>query len=83
VAVVELGKNAAEVRRAVEAVGARVEVDDREAEVAVIGALSPGPMIDGWRRRAHRPQPVVMPWRPRGLVPGRAPARDTLVVAAG
>jgi GT2 family glycosyltransferase len=68
VAVVDEGKNAGEVRSALADLGCADIVDERFAEVLVVGTLSPGPMVDAWQRRcaAGAGRPVLTPWRPRG-----------------
>jgi hypothetical protein len=61
-AVVDEGKNARLVRRALEEIGVRL-VDEGDAEVVVIGTLSPGPLLDAWERRvAGGARRVVAPW---------------------
>lgn len=50
-AIVDAGKNAWCVRRAMLELGVR-EVGEADAEVLVIGTMSPGPMIDALRRRS-------------------------------
>jgi GT2 family glycosyltransferase len=61
-AVVDEGKNARLVRRALEEVGVRL-AGERDADVLAIGTLSPGPMLDAWERRvASGGRRVVVPW---------------------
>jgi hypothetical protein len=70
VALVDLGKHAeliASVLR--EDLGCRL-VDEGEADWAVIGTLSPGPMMDAYRRRQPGPRPVLHPWSPRHAAAG-------------
>jgi GT2 family glycosyltransferase len=60
---VDRGKNAWVIRRAMTELGVRVE---SHAPVRVIGTLSPGPMLDAWARRlrqtgVHGPR-IVLPW---------------------
>jgi len=71
VAVVDEGKNAGEVRSALADLGRCDIVDERRAEVLVVGTLSPGPMVDAWQRRCAAGgggRRVVTPWRPKGSV---------------
>ncbi len=66
VAVVDPGKNAWAVARAVAEMGLHLAADPRDAETLVIGTLSPGPLLDALIRRA--PQSgrsrtrLVSPW---------------------
>lgn len=62
VAIVDEGKNAWAVREALDELGVRVVEDEREADVVVIGTLSPGPMLDALERRAALGQRVVAAW---------------------
>ena len=50
-AIVDSGKNVACVRRALSELGVRIVADERDAEVKIIGTLSPGPLLDAWERR--------------------------------
>lgn len=61
VGVVEGGKGVDVVRAVLGEVGAR-EVGVDEAELVVVGTLSPGPMVDGANRWARPGREVVMPW---------------------
>lgn len=63
-AVVDAGKNAWVVARALEELGVRVMGEGEDAEVCVIGTMSPGPMLDAARRRmgARVRGRVLMPW---------------------
>lgn len=65
-AIVEEGKNAWAVARALADLGVRIVGDGEEAAVRVIGTLSPGPMLDALDRRRrwlapHMPA-VLAPW---------------------
>jgi len=71
VAVVDEGKNAWVVRRVLADLGCGEVSDVQDAEVLVVGTLSPGPMLDASRRRADDGRPVILPWRPRGAGGGR------------
>ncbi len=64
-ALVEEGRNAWCVRAALEELGVRVVASEREAEVAVIGTMAPGPMLDALERRVARGgvERVIAPWR--------------------
>lgn len=70
-ALVDRGKNDWVIEQVLSAAGCRVVDGESDAEVLVIGTLSPGPMVDAYqsRVRSHPHQRVAMPWLPRG-VPG-------------
>ncbi|MFN7022045.1 MAG: glycosyltransferase family 2 protein [Phycisphaerales bacterium] len=62
---VDEGKNAHVVRRALRELGVRLTTDEREADALVIGTLSPGPLLDAWERRTRGSQRrVVRAWSP-------------------
>lgn len=67
-AVVDPGKNAWAVVRALEELGVKIAGEGEDAEVEVIGTLSPGPMLDAYERRAVHRYPgaprVLTPWTP-------------------
>jgi len=67
VAIVDEGKNAWTVRQALEELGVTI-VNENEAELLVIGTLSPGPMLDAMERRVGGPTPVLCPWMPLGAI---------------
>lgn len=61
-AIVDEGKNARHIRRALTELGIRL-VAEPDAEALVIGTLSPGPLLDAWeRRQATGGARVVAPW---------------------
>lgn len=63
-AVVEEGKNAWAVRRALEECGVTI-THDRDAQALVIGTMSPGPMLDARERRGKvdlEGRRVIAPW---------------------
>ncbi|MBI1190137.1 MAG: glycosyltransferase [Tepidisphaera sp.] len=66
-AIIDEGKNAWVVARALRDLGVRLSGDGEDAEVCVIGTMSPGPMLDAFARRQRltqaRPQRVIIPWR--------------------
>ncbi|MBX3315409.1 MAG: glycosyltransferase [Phycisphaeraceae bacterium] len=64
-AVIARGKNDWAVERALFECGVSIACDPGEAEVLVIGTMSPGPMIDGVLRAAGemRSQRIIAPWR--------------------
>ena len=64
VAMVDEGKNAWAVRQGLTELGAMI-VNESEAELLVIGTLSPGPMLDAMERRSGQSTPVCCPWLPR------------------
>jgi len=61
-AIVDPGKNAWVVARALEELGVRLSGEGEDAEVSVIGTMSPGPMMDAMRKRSGGRNRVVMPW---------------------
>jgi GT2 family glycosyltransferase len=65
VAVVDEGKNAWAVHRALSELQIEV-VSEPRADVLVIGTLSPGPMMDAWERRCGSARQVLAPWTPAG-----------------
>jgi GT2 family glycosyltransferase len=69
VALIEPGRSAWVVRRVLLDLGARVVEADADADVLVVGTLSPGPMLDGLARRRLEGRPVLAAW-----MPGRAEA---------
>jgi GT2 family glycosyltransferase len=62
-AIVDAGKNARLVRRALDELGVHL-VDEPDAEAVVIATLSPGPVLDAWERRvaADTTVRVISPW---------------------
>ena len=64
VAIVDEGKHADAVRQALREIGTRFAASTQDADVLVIGTLSPGPMMDAWERRRGESRPVVRPWTP-------------------
>ncbi|MCC6285567.1 MAG: glycosyltransferase [Phycisphaerales bacterium] len=89
--IVEDGKNAHVVRRALRELGVR-EVgapdDAREAEALVIGTLSPGPMLDAAERLAGASAPsgglrVIAPWLAGGPGPALVGAGSARCAAHG
>lgn len=60
-AVVDAGKNAWCVRRALLELGVE-EADEADAEALVIGTMSPGPMIDAWAARSGGDRRMIAPW---------------------
>jgi len=81
-ALIEPGKHAEHVVRALEELGVRV-TDPRRAEALVIGTLSPGPMLDAAERIGARDEfgrPVLMAWHPGGW--DRDDSLDRVSVAA-
>ena len=67
VAIVDEGKHADAVRQALREIGTRFAANTQDADVLVIGTLSPGPMLDARDERSTDPRPVIMPWRPDGM----------------
>ncbi|MDX9911774.1 MAG: glycosyltransferase [Phycisphaerales bacterium] len=61
-AIVDAGKNAWCVVRALQAMGVVIERDEQRADVVVPGTMSPGPMIDSALRWRDRGASVVTPW---------------------
>ena len=75
VAIVDEGKHADAVRQALREMGTRFAANTKDADVLVIGTLSPGPMLDALDKRRVGPRPVILPWRPEGM---RAPVPSLL-----
>lgn len=73
-AVVDEGKNAWCVRRALAELGVR-EAAPETADALVIGTMSPGPMIDALERRASSDRRVIAPWEAADALVGRVHAR--------
>jgi GT2 family glycosyltransferase len=75
-AIVDAGKNAWVVARALEELGVRATGEGEDAEVCVIGTMSPGPMLDAARRRmsVHARRRVLLPWLVGGPEKARAAA---------
>ena len=67
VAIVDEGKHANAIRQALREIGTRFAAKPEDADVLVIGTLSPGPMLDARDMRRVGPRPVIMPWRPAGI----------------
>lgn len=65
VAIVDEGKNAWAIRRALEELGVFETTDMDQADALVIGTLSPGPMLDAHARRLAESaeKPIVLPWQ--------------------
>lgn len=63
-AIIDAGKNARVVRRALDELGVRVTDDVSGAEARVIGTMSPGPLLDAWERRVvtRGDARLVAPW---------------------
>jgi len=66
-ALVDEGKNAWCVRRALDELGVEIVPRDR-AEVLVIATMSPGPMIDALAARSGGGRRVIAPWEGAGFV---------------
>lgn len=73
-AIVDMGKNAWCVSRAIEELGVSI-VDEHDAEALVIGTMSPGPMLDAAERWACQDGGrVIAPWQRCNDALGRIPA---------
>jgi len=72
VAIVDEGKHAGAVRQALREINTRFAANHQDADVLVIGTLSPGPMLDAHDERSADPRPVIMPWRPDGMLDSAA-----------
>jgi GT2 family glycosyltransferase len=64
VAVVDEGKNSHVVYRAIQELGIPSTISECDADVHVIGTLSPGPMLDAFERRSSMSRPVICGWQP-------------------
>ena len=65
VAIVDAGKNEQVVRSAASELGINIVEDEHEADALIIGTISPGPMLDGLKRRKGSSVPVICPWLPQ------------------
>jgi len=80
-AIVEEGKNAVVVRSALRAMGVREVPLGDSPDIAVIGTLSPGPMLDAWARAAGGSTTrIVCPWDE--LINAERAARRAVLAAA-
>ena len=77
VAIVDEGKHAGAVRQALREIHTKFAANTQDADVLVIGTLSPGPMLDAHDERSADPRPVIMPWRPDGMPDPAASQLDT------
>ncbi len=59
VAIVDEGKNAWAVKQALQEIGATIVDEQSDAQLLVIGTLSPGPMLDAYERRHQLGEPVL------------------------
>jgi GT2 family glycosyltransferase len=79
--VVDEGKNAWVVRQALRELGVRIVDREQDADVLVIGTMSPGPMLDAYERRlaasVFSGRRVIAPWRVLADAVA-APLRDVL-----
>ncbi|RMD64504.1 MAG: hypothetical protein D6824_03910 [Planctomycetota bacterium] len=87
VAVAAPGKGAERVELALREAGVAIAPDERDAEVLVVGTLSPGPAADALQRLRRREaegagRPVVALWSPFSAVDGRARAERPQPVQA-
>lgn len=59
------GKNVGQIERAVRELGVELVTDAAEADVVIVGTLSPGPMLDGAAVAAEEfpGKRIVLPWR--------------------
>ena len=67
IAIVDEGKNAWAVKQALREIEATIVDDPSDAQLLVIGTLSPGPMLDAYERRSSRGEPVLAPWSPQRM----------------
>ncbi|MEN0019811.1 MAG: glycosyltransferase [Planctomycetota bacterium] len=72
-AVVERGKNAWAVERALAEVGVAMVDEPAAADAVVIGTMSPGPMLDAAARWRGRHERVIVPWVSAAEVAGMEP----------
>ena len=80
-AVVDAGKNAWCVRRALVELGVE-ETGEEDADALVIGTMSPGPMIDALEKRAASDRRVIAPWVAADELVGRVRAGGAARVRA-
>ena len=62
IAIVDEGKNAWAVKQALREIGATIVDEESEAQLFVIGTLSPGPMLDAYEHRHRLGEPVFAAW---------------------
>ncbi|MEE9129333.1 MAG: glycosyltransferase [Phycisphaerales bacterium] len=67
IAIVDQGKNAWAVKQALREVGATIVDEQSEAQLLVLGTLSPGPMLDAFERRSRGGEPVLAAWSPQHI----------------
>ncbi len=65
VTIVDEGKNAWAVKQALREIGATIVDEQSDAQLFVIGTLSPGPMLDAYERRHRLGEPVFAAWSMR------------------
>jgi GT2 family glycosyltransferase len=79
-AIVDEGKNVGVIVAALDSMGVRLTGEGEDAEVAVIGTMSPGPMLDAFERRVKHRYPgaprVIMPWSVAAPMPPVACKRE-------
>ena len=67
VTIVDEGKNAWAVKQALREIGATIVDEQSDAQLFVIGTLSPGPMLDAYERRHRLGEPVFAAWSPQHI----------------
>lgn len=67
IALVDKGKNCWVVEKVLREMGVKAVDSESDADLLMIGTLSPGPMIDAWQSYANSTKSAMLPWRPTGL----------------
>ncbi|MCH8824441.1 MAG: glycosyltransferase [Planctomycetes bacterium] len=67
IALVHKGKNCWVVEKVLREMGVKAVDSESDADLLMIGTLSPGPMIDAWQSYANSTKSAMLPWRPTSL----------------
>lgn len=67
IALINKGKNCWVVEKVLREMGVKVVDSESDADLLMIGTLSPGPMIDAWQSYANSTKSAMLPWRPTSL----------------
>ena len=66
-ALVNKGKNCWAVEKVLQEMGVQIVDNQCDADLLLIGTLSPGPMLDAWQSYANSKKRVELPWHPTNL----------------
>ncbi len=67
IALVNKGKNCWVVEKVLHEMGIQVVDNEHDADLLIIGTLSPGPMLDAWQSCADTTKPAQIPWHPTNI----------------